>query len=41
MMNNDEGFGEIRFIIKEFKFTGWMMNKDEGLTEIQFIIKEC
>ena len=40
MMNKDEGLAEIQFLIKEFKFTGWMMNKDEGLAEIQFIIKE-
>jgi len=29
-MNKDEGLTEIQFIIKEFKFTGWMMNKEEG-----------
>jgi len=30
-MNKDEGLAEIQFIIKVFKFIGWMMNKDEGL----------
>jgi len=30
-MNKDEGLTEIQYIIKEFKFTGWMMNKNEGL----------
>ena len=31
MMNKDEGLTEIQYIIKDFKFTGWMMNKNEGL----------